>query len=304
MALPLDATRLTECLVAQGPYVEVQVVAETGSTNQDLLAHAANLPHLTARLAEHQSRGRGRLHPGEASPRRWQSPPGRSILASVLFRPPAETPLPKTLAPLAFAWAVLGALDLVVPTRLALKWPNDIVASAAPPPGDDAVQPVRAPLPPPGDGAFRSGPAPTADAVWPVPAASRLQKLAGLLAQVAPSGEVVVGIGLNVSQTAVELPKGAASLATLGAPGVDRTWLAGVALTAAAGAWERWARGDEKLVDGIGQRMETLGREVAVGLADGTVARGRAGRLRLDGALELFSAAGDRQIVTAGEVEA
>jgi len=76
-------------------------------------------------VADEQTGGRGRLD------RVWQSSPGRALLVSAGFRP-------GTL-PLSQAWrlpaiasiAMLGAAtSLLGPTadRLALKWPNDIVA--------------------------------------------------------------------------------------------------------------------------------------------------------------------------------
>jgi BirA family biotin operon repressor/biotin-[acetyl-CoA-carboxylase] ligase len=256
---PLDAARLTEALVAQGPFAQVKVVEETGSTNEDLLAGASSQPHLTALLAEHQTQGRGRLHPDEDVPRSWDAPPRSSLLASVLVRPPADGPLPKTLVALAFGLAALDAVDLVLPGG-ALKWPNDLVFGG--------------------------------------------RKLAGLLAGVAPTGEVVVGLGLNVHQTGGELPAAAsaASLTTLGVPGADRTWLAIAYLAAAGSVYERWVRGDGGLVDGIGRRMETLGRVATVRLPGGRTVSGVAERLGAEGALWLRPGGGPAVRLDAGEV--
>jgi len=56
-------------------------VAETGSTNRDLLdLAAAAAPDGTVLVADHQTSGRGRLD------RSWHAPPGGSLLVSVLFR--------------------------------------------------------------------------------------------------------------------------------------------------------------------------------------------------------------------------
>ncbi|MDR1118265.1 MAG: biotin--[acetyl-CoA-carboxylase] ligase [Bifidobacteriaceae bacterium] len=284
MEVPLDAARLTEALVAQGPYAQVTVVEQTGSTNHDLIAAAASLPHLTALFAEYQTEGRGRQHPGEPTPRAWVAPPRSSLAVSVLFRPPGRPPLPVTLLPLAFGLAAVRALDLTLPGGAALKWPNDVIAGG--------------------------------------------RKVGGVLAAVAPAGEVVIGLGLNVNQEQDQLPEAPpyimsylrpgvprgprsapssptphpGSLATLGAPGVDRTWLAIACLAAAADLYQRWARGDGRLADGIGQRMETLGREVWVRLGNGRVLEGEAHGLAADGSLVLTAADGTRRLVQAGEI--
>jgi BirA family biotin operon repressor/biotin-[acetyl-CoA-carboxylase] ligase len=64
---------------ADGP-VTVEVVAETGSTNADLLAraHALEAPVLLA--AEHQTAGRGRAG------RSWLSAPGHSLTFSLAWK--------------------------------------------------------------------------------------------------------------------------------------------------------------------------------------------------------------------------
>ncbi|MDR2348785.1 MAG: biotin--[acetyl-CoA-carboxylase] ligase [Bifidobacteriaceae bacterium] len=260
---PLDSARLTEALVAQGPYAQVNVVSEVGSTNSELIREAGQRPHLTALLAEFQTQGRGRRHLGEATPRAWLAPPRSSLLASVLVRPPAAG-APTTLLGLAFGLAAVRSLDLVAPGS-GLKWPNDIVLGG--------------------------------------------RKIGGLLAQVASGGAVVIGLGLNVSQTASQLPAPAApgaprpgSLALLGAVGVDRTWLAIAYLAAAAGLCERWARGEADLLDGIGQRMTTLGRDVLVELPSAETLSGRAAGLDRDGALVIRAGGGCSTRVVAGEV--
>src|SRR6187431_3795401 len=57
----------------------VEHVAETGSTNADLLATAAARPDRSVLVADHQTAGRGRLD------RRWEAPPGANLLVSILF---------------------------------------------------------------------------------------------------------------------------------------------------------------------------------------------------------------------------
>lgn len=68
--------------------------------------------------ADMQTAGRGRIG------RRWMSPPGAGVYASVLFRPPAEVaPLLTIAAGVAMADGIAAATGLVVD----LKWPNDLL---------------------------------------------------------------------------------------------------------------------------------------------------------------------------------
>ena len=63
----------------------VRHVAETGSTNTDLLALTA-APDRSVLAAGHQTAGRGRLD------RRWDAPPGTNLLVSFLFRTVPDDP--------------------------------------------------------------------------------------------------------------------------------------------------------------------------------------------------------------------
>ena len=63
-------------------FADVRWVAETGSTNADVLALARDGGREGIVLvADHQTAGRGRLG------RTWEAPPGASLLVSVLLRP-------------------------------------------------------------------------------------------------------------------------------------------------------------------------------------------------------------------------
>lgn len=105
-----------------GRFVEVRRVAETGSTNRDLLdAAAAGAPDGTVLVAAHQTAGRGRLD------RSWSAPPGGSLLVSVLLRP-VVPPDRLFLLTVACGMAALGAVTDVTGVELGLKWPNDLVA--------------------------------------------------------------------------------------------------------------------------------------------------------------------------------
>lgn len=132
------------------------------------------------------------------------------------------------------------------------------------------------------------------------------RKAAGLLAQVA-GGAVVVGIGLNVTTRADELPEGATSLAASGASGTDRDPLLRAILRAIAEDYRRWrdAGGDAErsglaaTYDGL---SDTLGREVVVTLPAGEPIRGVAGAIAGDGRLVVTGEGGKARAVAAGDV--
>jgi BirA family transcriptional regulator, biotin operon repressor / biotin---[acetyl-CoA-carboxylase] ligase len=110
---------------------EIRVVAETGSTNADMLALArAGVAEGVWLRAERQVAGRGRLG------REWVSPAG-NFHGSTTVRLHAAEPPPATLALVAAvalheAIASLGAFGRVGQEQaLALKWPNDLLLAGA-----------------------------------------------------------------------------------------------------------------------------------------------------------------------------
>ncbi len=94
---------------------------EVDSTN----AYAAKLavdgePEGTVVIAEHQTAGRGRLG------RKWVSPPGVNIYASIILRPkvpPRDAPLITFVAAVALARTVRGLYNI----DAGIKWPNDLL---------------------------------------------------------------------------------------------------------------------------------------------------------------------------------
>ena len=74
-------------------------------------------------VADHQTAGRGRLD------RRWEAPPGSSLLVSVLLRPapPGDASPGARSAVMAAALALAEAVDAVAGVDAGLKWPNDLV---------------------------------------------------------------------------------------------------------------------------------------------------------------------------------
>lgn len=102
-----------------GQLAGVEVVAETGSTNADLMARAASLTRPQLLIAHHQTAGRGRAG------RSWHSIAGQMLTFSLAW--PMQKPAHALLGlPLAVGVAVaevLNSLDI----QVKLKWPNDIL---------------------------------------------------------------------------------------------------------------------------------------------------------------------------------
>jgi BirA family transcriptional regulator, biotin operon repressor / biotin---[acetyl-CoA-carboxylase] ligase len=97
----------------------VEHVAETGSTNADLIAAAGQgAPDRTVRYADHQTAGRGRLD------RVWSAPPGSNLLVSILFRTVPHDPGELTRR---VGLAAVDAARRVADVSASLKWPNDVL---------------------------------------------------------------------------------------------------------------------------------------------------------------------------------
>lgn len=132
------------------------------------------------------------------------------------------------------------------------------------------------------------------------------RKAAGVLVQVAGDA-AVIGIGLNVSTTADELPvPTAVSLHTEGGE-VERSALLATILAQLGQEYLRWreARGNAEacgLATDYRDRCATLGQNVTVTTADGVTLRGFAAGIDTDGRLRVTS--GDREyLVASGDVE-
>lgn len=235
----------------------VEVVTSTGSTNADVAvrARAGERPGLVL-VAEEQTAGRGRLDRG------WSSPPRAGLTFSALLTAP-----PSPWVPLLAGVAVCRALRDAAGVEARLKWPNDVLA---PGPADEAL----------------AGSSPDDVLVGG-------RKLCGILAEVA-GGRVVLGIGLNVSTRADELPSDRPATSVLLAGGVtDRpTLLRAILRELAAGA----TRDDYRLLCG------TLGRAVAVHLPDGTASSGEAVAVDDDGRLVVRAADRCETAYAAGDV--
>jgi len=102
----------------------VRHVAETGSTNSDLIdaVIAGTATNRTVLATDHQTAGRGRLD------RRWDAPPGANLLVSVVVTPIPVVAVEAThRVGLAAVAAVKRFVDGPVASTVGLKWPNDVL---------------------------------------------------------------------------------------------------------------------------------------------------------------------------------
>lgn len=114
-----NAEAIAALCASSASHVAIEVVAETGSTNADLLARCERLRAPLLLIAERQNAGRGRAG------RPWLSEPGASLTFSLAW--PLRGPLQKLAGlPLAVGVALAETLEsLGQPVRL--KWPNDLL---------------------------------------------------------------------------------------------------------------------------------------------------------------------------------
>jgi BirA family transcriptional regulator, biotin operon repressor / biotin---[acetyl-CoA-carboxylase] ligase len=259
---PLRGTALERALVRPGGlWTSVRVVAETGSTNSDLVAAAGSGAAAgTVLVAEEQTAGRGRLE------RSWTAPARSGIFLSMLLRP--EVPKERWgWLPLLVGVAAGSALGGAAETEVRLKWPNDLLVTVG---GEE-------------------------------------RKLGGILAELAGDA-VVVGIGLNVSLRAEELPvPTAGSLLLAGAAVTDRETLLRALLRTFAELYGEWvAGGGDPEFSGLRAAYEaqcaTLGRQVRVELPGDRALLGEATGVDGDGRLVVRDAEGVLTAVGAGDV--
>lgn len=105
---------------AHGLFQNIEWVAVTGSTNEDLVEHAKRSPDQSAvRFTDEQTAGRGRRD------RRWDMIPGGGLLVS--FFVPSSSVGDAHAIPTALGVAAIEAIA-TTGRDLGLKWPNDIIA--------------------------------------------------------------------------------------------------------------------------------------------------------------------------------
>lgn len=126
-AATLSAARITALIAASGNanarLVAIETVAETGSTNADLLARVGTLTAPTLLAAASQTAGRGRAG------RTWHTTTTSALTFSLAWK--FHRPLHAlTGLPLAVGVALAEALA-VFGVQPALKWPNDVLRDGA-----------------------------------------------------------------------------------------------------------------------------------------------------------------------------
>ncbi len=266
---PLDAARIARALTTRWLGRPCECLASCGSTNDVAAARGrAGAAEGLVVITDEQTGGRGRLG------RAWHATPGANLTFSVLLkpaRPPVEVP-PLTL--LAGA-AVAGALE-ALGVHPQLKWPND-------------VQLVT-------HGAPRGTPQPESP-----------KKIAGILTEMASEGDrvshVVVGIGLNVNETALpsDLADRATSLALATGRAFDRVEVLSEILEVLELAYDDFRRrGTEAAVDWW-SRYGAIGTRARVRVGEHDL-EGVVQGLDPDGALRIAADDGRVHRVVSGEI--
>ncbi|MEV0275599.1 biotin--[acetyl-CoA-carboxylase] ligase [Streptomyces sp. NPDC050610] len=302
---PLNAAALRRALVRPDAlWTSIDVVPVTGSTNTDLATLAgegAGLAPGAVLVAEEQSAGRGRLD------RRWSAPARSGIFFSVYLEPGDEVPMERWgWLPLLAGVATATALSRAAGVDMALKWPNDLLVTV---PEDADGSAGRSAGPAVGDsggsGDFGDSGGPGGSRRGTAVSAER--KTGGILAERAGAG-VVLGIGLNVSLRADELPvPTAGSLLLAGAPVVDRDPLLRAVLRSLEEWYGQWrATGGDpgacRLQEAYTAGCATLGRTVRAELPGDRALVGEAVAIDGDGRLVLATAEGVQEPVGAGDI--
>ncbi|MCL3996085.1 MULTISPECIES: biotin--[acetyl-CoA-carboxylase] ligase [Streptomyces] len=200
--------------------------------------------------------------------RRWSAPPRSGLFFSVLLKP-REVPVARWgWLPLLTGVAVATGLARAAGVDTALKWPNDLLVTVG---GEE-------------------------------------RKAGGILAERAGDDGVVIGVGINVSLRADELPvPQAGSLALAGAAGTDRDPLLRAVLRALEDWYGRWrAAGGDPSVCGLQETYTagcaTLGRTVRAELPGDRSVVGEAVALDGDGRLVIATGEGVQEPVGAGDI--
>ncbi|MEU1298456.1 biotin--[acetyl-CoA-carboxylase] ligase [Streptomyces shenzhenensis] len=200
--------------------------------------------------------------------RRWTAPARSGLFFSVLLCP-AEVPVARWgWLPLLTGVAVATGLSRAAGVDTALKWPNDLLVTVG---GEE-------------------------------------RKAGGILAERAGDDGVVVGVGINVTLRAAELPvPQAGSLSLAGAVTTDRDPLLRAMLRSLEDWYGRWrSAGGDPLASGLQETYAagcaTLGRTVRAELPGDRAVVGEAVALDGDGRLVLATQEGIQQPVSAADI--
>ncbi|MFJ9740293.1 biotin--[acetyl-CoA-carboxylase] ligase [Streptomyces sp. NPDC101166] len=200
--------------------------------------------------------------------RQWSAPPRSGLFFSVLLRP-AGIPVGRWgWLPLLTGVAVATGLSRAAGVDTALKWPNDLLVTVG---GEE-------------------------------------RKAGGILAERAGEDGVVVGVGINVTLRAGELPvPQAGSLVLADAVTTDRDPLLRSVLRTLEDWYTRWRAADgDPAVSGLQEAYAagcaTLGRTVRAELPGDRAITGEATAIDGDGRLVITTQAGAREPVGAGDI--
>ncbi|MEV5145098.1 biotin--[acetyl-CoA-carboxylase] ligase [Streptomyces sp. NPDC052727] len=200
--------------------------------------------------------------------RHWTAPPRSGLFFSVLLKP-TDVPVARWgWLPLLTGVAVATGLSRAAGVDTALKWPNDLLVTVG---GEE-------------------------------------RKAGGILAERAGDDGVVIGVGINVTLRADELPvPQAGSLALAGALGTDRDPLLRAVLRSLEDWYGRWrAAGGDPSACGLQETYTagcaTLGRVVRAELPGDRSVVGEAVALDGDGRLIIATDKGVQEPVGAGDI--
>ncbi|MFB0616717.1 biotin--[acetyl-CoA-carboxylase] ligase [Streptomyces sp. AGS-58] len=200
--------------------------------------------------------------------RQWTAPPRSGLFFSVLLKP-AEVPVARWgWLPLLTGVAVATGLSRAASVDTALKWPNDLLLTVG---GEE-------------------------------------RKAGGILAERAGTDGVVIGVGINVTLRADELPvPQAGSLVLADALTTDRDPLLRAVLRSLEDWYRRWrAAGGDPAASGLQEAYTagcaTLGRTVRAELPGDRSLVGEAVALDGDGRLVIATEAGVQEPVGAGDI--
>jgi BirA family transcriptional regulator, biotin operon repressor / biotin---[acetyl-CoA-carboxylase] ligase len=200
--------------------------------------------------------------------RRWSAPPRSGLFFSVLLAPSGVPVSRWGWLPLLTGVAVATGLSRVAGVDTALKWPNDLLVTVE---GEE-------------------------------------RKAGGILAERAGQDAVVVGVGINVSLRADELPVPlAGSLALAGARNTDRDPLLRGVLRSLEEWYGRWREaGGDPAASGLQETYAagcaTLGRTVRAELPGDRSIVGEAVAVDGDGRLVIATKEGVQEPVGAGDI--
>ncbi len=260
-------------LVASGLYADISYVAETGSTNTDLL-EAENIADRTVLITNSQTAGKGRLG------RTWVAPAGTQLTFSLLVVPDNVSTI--GLLPLVGGLAIV---DVIEGTEL--KWPNDVLIDGK------KLSGILAEAGPLG-GAFKSGKADGEFKSGKAEGEFKSGKAEGDFGgEARPDLRAVLGMGINVTLSKEQLPVEHATSLALEGIEYSRTDLAVAVLKALARRLQQWENGDAALMDDYRKVCSTIGKRVrletptgdVIGIVDSVADDGR---IQVDG--EYYSA--------------